>query len=77
MALLQITPRERSALQLLAQGGSPGEIADCLGTSPCELETHLAALFVRMGVRNQAEAVEAASRRGLLIREETKLEPIS
>ena len=56
-----------------AQGASPGEIAGCLGTSPCELDTQLAALFLRMGARDQAEAVEAALRRGLLIPEEMKL----
>jgi DNA-binding CsgD family transcriptional regulator len=71
--VLQITPSERRALQLLARGASPGEIADCLGTRPSELETCLAALFLRMDARNQAEALEAASRRGLLVPEGTTL----
>ncbi len=52
--VLHITPWERSALQLLADGEA---ISD---------DVHLEALFARMGVANRAEAIVVASRRGLL-----------
>jgi two-component system, NarL family, nitrate/nitrite response regulator NarL len=65
--VLQITPHEREALQLLANGaGAPG-IADRLGVSEHEVEAHLVRLFARMGAATRTEAVAVASRRGLLI----------
>ena len=54
--MLTITPLEREALQLLANGKACEEIASC------DLNT----LFAKMGAASQAEAVEAAVRRGLL-----------
>lgn len=64
--MLQITPSERAALQLLANGNAATEIAGRLGISECEVEAHLTALFARMGAASRAEAIAAAFRRGLL-----------
>ena len=65
--MLQITPLERAALQLLASGTATDGLADRLGMDECEVETRLNALFVRMGVASRDEALAAAFRRGLLI----------
>ncbi len=64
--MLQITPGERTALEFLANGRPIGEIADSLGVRVGEVRSRLASLFFRMGVSGEAEAVAAASRRGLL-----------
>jgi len=67
--VLHITPWERRALQLLAQGRATTEIANCLGTGESEVGVCLTALFSKMGASSETEAIESASRRGLLIRE--------
>jgi DNA-binding CsgD family transcriptional regulator len=64
--LLQITPVERAALQLLAEGKNHVEIAARLETSTGELEATLSVLFSRMGVRTPADAISAGLKRGLL-----------
>ena len=65
-ALLQITPGERQALQLIAQGKAVGELGQCLGLPPSELGLHLTVLFAKLGAGNQAEAIAEASRRGIV-----------
>jgi DNA-binding NarL/FixJ family response regulator len=64
--VLRITPWERWALQLLADGKATHEVAGSLGISETEVEVHLATLFARMGAANRSEAIAAALRRGLL-----------
>ena len=64
--MIQITPWERSALELLAAGICPAQIGLRSSLSQSEVERRLAALFAKMGAASQAEAVAAASRRGLL-----------
>ncbi len=64
--MLSITPWERSALQLLADGRAPHEVALRLSTTEQEVELRLATLFARMGAANQSEAVATAFRRGLV-----------
>ena len=64
--MLRITPAERSALQLLADGKARDEVASCLGISVAEIDGCLATLFARMGAADRTEAVAAAVRRGLL-----------
>jgi DNA-binding CsgD family transcriptional regulator len=64
--VLQITPLERRALQLLAQGPSAREIAICLGIPVSDVDAHLSALFARMRVASRADAIADAARRGLL-----------
>ena len=64
--MLQITPLDRVALQLLASGIATHELAGQLGVSAREIEAHLNTLFARMGAASRTEAVAAAFRRGLL-----------
>lgn len=64
--MLSITPWERSALQALAEGKGPGELAVPLSISEREIELRLATLFARLGAANRTEAIAAAFRRGLL-----------
>jgi DNA-binding NarL/FixJ family response regulator len=64
--VLQITPSDRDALQLLANGTAATEIANDLGLPQSEIESHLTKLFVRMGAAGPAEAVAIALKRGLL-----------
>jgi DNA-binding CsgD family transcriptional regulator len=65
--VLCITPSERLALRLLAEGRPDGDVASALAVSRISLDSHLTALFARMGVTDKAEAVASASRRGLLV----------
>jgi len=65
--VLHITPWERAALLLLANGISTNELAGRFGVSEHEIETRLTALFARMGASSRIDAVAAACRRGLLI----------
>jgi len=64
--VLQITPSERIALELLAAGIATNELASRLGLSTCEIDGHLASLFARMGAASRTEAVAFAIRRELL-----------
>jgi DNA-binding NarL/FixJ family response regulator len=65
--VLQITPWERTALQLLADGVAPDELADHSPISAYEVDAALAALVAKMGAANRREAIVAAIRRGLLL----------
>jgi DNA-binding CsgD family transcriptional regulator len=65
--VLQITPSERDALQLLAQEVPTSEIGAMLGLSPADIDPFLGALFTRLGVGSHADAITVASRRGLLV----------
>src|SRR5262245_47028911 len=56
LPMLLITPEERAALQLLAEGKAIGDIAG----------VRFESLFARMGATNQTQAVEAALKRGLI-----------
>jgi DNA-binding NarL/FixJ family response regulator len=64
--VLQITPWDRQALQLLATGHTKDDVAVGLGISTQEIETQLTTLFAAMGAATQAEAIAVAQRRGLL-----------
>ena len=70
LEVLLITPGERTALQLLANGKPTHEIAHCLGVHQHDIEDSLLVLFNRMGAASRAEAIAAGFRRGLLIRDE-------
>jgi two-component system, NarL family, nitrate/nitrite response regulator NarL len=59
-----LTDRERDVLQALSEGLSNSAIAEQLGISRSTVKFHLAALFVKLGVRRRAEAVAAGVRRG-------------
>ena len=66
--MLHITPWERDALELLADGTPTGVLAERFGTSERDVEARLSTLFARMGVLGPSEAVAAAFRRGLVTR---------
>jgi DNA-binding NarL/FixJ family response regulator len=63
---VQLTPREMSALRLLADGKANEEIADALNVSVHTVKARLALLFEKLGVTSRVEAVKAAARRGLV-----------
>ena len=63
---VQLTPRELSALRLLADGKSNKEIAAALSISERTVKTHLGHLFEKLGVTSRTEAVRVATRRGLV-----------
>jgi two-component system NarL family response regulator len=63
---VQLTPRELSALRLMADGRSNKEIATALGISERTVKTHLGHLFDKLGVTSRTEAVKVATRRGLV-----------
>ena len=66
MTRVQLTPRELSALQLMADGKANKEIAADLGISERTVKTHLGHLFEKLGVTSRTEAVKVATRRGLV-----------
>lgn len=57
---LGLTPREREILEHLAKGASNKEIARTLGVSPNTIKTHVASLYLKLGVSGRGKAVEAA-----------------
>ena len=61
-----LSEREREVLQLVAEGKSSKEIADVLSLSPATVETHRAHLLQKLGLRNTAEVVRYAARRGIV-----------
>jgi two-component system NarL family response regulator len=63
---VRLTPREMSALQLIADGKANKEIAAALEISERTVKTHLGHLFDKLGVTSRTEAVRVASRRGLV-----------
>jgi DNA-binding NarL/FixJ family response regulator len=63
---VQLTPREMSALRLMADGKANKEIAGALGISERTVKTHLGHLFEKLGVTSRTEALKVATRRGLV-----------
>lgn len=63
---VQLTPREMSALKLVADGKANKEIATALSISERTVKTHLAHLFEKLGATSRTEAVKVATRRGLV-----------
>jgi DNA-binding NarL/FixJ family response regulator len=61
-----ITARELDVLALLADGKSTKQIADVLIVSDETVKTHLKHLYQKLGVRDRAQAVATAFRRGLV-----------
>jgi DNA-binding CsgD family transcriptional regulator len=60
-----LSRREAEVIGLLAAGRENAEIATALGVSVHTVERHVANIFVKIGVRNRAEATAWAHRRGL------------
>jgi DNA-binding NarL/FixJ family response regulator len=61
-----LTPRERQALQLAAEGHSNAEIGARLSISPRTAEMHRANALRKLGIKSRAELTRYAIRRGLL-----------
>jgi two-component system response regulator NreC len=61
-----LSEREREVLQLVAEGKSSKEIADLLSVSPATIETHRTHVLQKLGLRNTAEVVLYAVRRGVI-----------
>ena len=63
---MHLTPRELTALKLMADGKSNKEIGNELGISDRTVKTHLGHLFEKLNVTSRTEAIKVASRRGLV-----------
>ncbi len=61
-----LTSREREVVTLIASGATNAEIAKQLYLSPHTVKEHASTIYRKLGVRNRAEAVTAAQRRGLV-----------
>lgn len=61
-----LTSRERQVLELLSEGQTMRQIATRLGISPRTVETHVAKLYRKLGVRTRVQAVSRAATLGLV-----------
>jgi len=64
-AALDLSPREKEVLQLLAEGLSTKEIADRLHVSAKTADTHRQRVMNKLGLRSVAELTKYAVREGL------------
>ena len=65
---LDLTPREREVLELVAAGLGDEEVADRLGISQRTARNHLTNTYGKIGARNRSEAIVWARERGLVSR---------
>jgi DNA-binding CsgD family transcriptional regulator len=65
-ALAPLRPRERTILELYAEGLGTDEIAELLVISPHTVRTHLKLAYRRLGVHSREEATELVRRHQLL-----------
>ncbi|MBY0373880.1 MAG: LuxR C-terminal-related transcriptional regulator, partial [Bryobacteraceae bacterium] len=63
---IEVTPRQREVLQLLAEGKSAKEIGALLDISPRTVETHKYKMMDDLGVKTTAELIQHAVRLGLI-----------
>jgi DNA-binding NarL/FixJ family response regulator len=61
-----LTPREHQILLLVSQGLTMQQAAHRLGISPRTVETHVAKLYRKLGVRTRVQAVARAAQLGLI-----------
>ena len=61
-----LTAREREILQMTAEGRTSQEIGDKLIISPRTVEVHRSNLMNKLGIKNQAELIRFAIKRGIL-----------
>jgi len=61
-----LTPRERQVLGLLCEGLTIAQIATRLSISPRTVETHVAKLYRKLGVRTRVQAISRAATLGLV-----------
>jgi DNA-binding NarL/FixJ family response regulator len=62
----ELTSRERQVLELLSDGYTLRRIATRLGISPRTVETHVAKIYRKLGVRTRVQAVSRAATLGLV-----------
>jgi len=72
---LQITPTERHALQLLANGYTTNDVATDLGIATVETEVLLKRLFAALGAATRVEAIALAHKRGLVSADQNSYPP--
>ncbi|MDP9483524.1 MAG: response regulator transcription factor [Chloroflexota bacterium] len=65
-ARAQLTARELEILEHIGLGLTVKQVASRLGLSPRTVETHLAKLYRKLGVRNRVQALSRASALGLI-----------
>lgn len=63
---LDLSPRERQVLALIAEGKENKQIARALELSEATVKTYLKSVFEKLEVRTRAEAVAVALREGLI-----------
>jgi DNA-binding NarL/FixJ family response regulator len=61
-----LSARERSVLELLADGRRNSEISEDLSISVSTVKRHVSNVFAKLGVENRTQAAVVATRRGLL-----------
>jgi LuxR family maltose regulon positive regulatory protein len=61
-----LSPRERSILELIADGRSNKEIAKSLGIAPETVKSHMKNIFGKLSVEKRAQAIARAQSIGLL-----------
>jgi two-component system, NarL family, response regulator NreC len=61
-----LTAREREILQMTAEGRTSQEIGDKLIISPRTVEVHRSNLMNKLGIKNQADLIRFAIKRGIL-----------
>ncbi len=62
-----LTPAERRALALLAEGLTNREIAERMNVALSTAKRHLSSIYAKLGVSNRYEAAQRARARGLLV----------
>jgi DNA-binding NarL/FixJ family response regulator len=65
-AVLRLSDRERTVLELMASGATNPEIAEKLHLSRHTVKEHTSAVYRKLDVRNRTEAVQRAQRLGLV-----------
>jgi DNA-binding NarL/FixJ family response regulator len=61
-----LTSREREVFLLLAEGKSPGEVAETLSVSPKTVHTHRQHIMEKLALRTTTELIRFALRQGLI-----------
>ncbi|MGH2679896.1 MAG: LuxR C-terminal-related transcriptional regulator [Actinomycetota bacterium] len=62
----RLTRRERQVLELISAGLTTGQIASRIGISPRTVESHVAKVYRKLGVRTRVQAVSRAAALGLV-----------